>query len=69
MLCLLEYLLTPATILRRAVLENAKAFSVHETGFKHKIYRWLCFAEMRDLVSETGQERIQDCAFSVRHRK
>jgi hypothetical protein len=38
-LCLLEYLLTPATILRRAVLENAKAFSVHETGFKHKIYR------------------------------
>ena len=34
MLCLLEYLLTPATILRHAVLENAKAFSVHETGFK-----------------------------------
>ena len=25
--------LTPATILRRAILENAKAFSVHETGF------------------------------------
>ena len=61
--------LTPATILRRAMLENAKAFSVHETGFKHKIYRWLCFAEMRDLVSETGQERIQDRAFSIRHRK
>jgi len=50
-------------------LENAKAFSVHETGFKHKIYRWLCFAEMRDLLSETGQERIQDRAFSIRHRK
>ncbi len=62
-LCLLEYLLTPATILRRAVLENAKAFSVHETGFKHKIYRWLCFAEMRDLVSGTDQERVQDRAF------
>jgi hypothetical protein len=31
--------LTPATILRRAILENAKAFSVHETEFKHKIYR------------------------------
>ena len=61
--------LTPATILRRAMLENAKAFSVHETGFEHKIYRWLCFAKMRDLVSETGQERIQDCGFSVRHRK
>ena len=55
--------LTPATILRRAMLENAKAFSVHETGFKHKIYRWLCFAKMRDLVSETGQERIQDRGF------
>ena len=44
-------------------LENAKAFSVHETGFEHKIYRWLCFAKMRDLVSETGQERIQDRGF------
>jgi hypothetical protein len=31
--------LTPATILRHAILENAKAFSVHETEFKHKIYR------------------------------
>ena len=62
-LCLLEYLLTPATILRHAMLENAKAFSVHETGFKHKIYRWLCFAKMRDLVSGTDQERIQDRAF------
>ncbi len=47
-----------------AILENAKAFSVHETGFKHKIYRWLCFAKMRDLLGETGQERIQDRAFS-----
>ena len=37
--------LTPATILRRAILENAKAFSVHETEFKHKIYRWLCFCQ------------------------
>ena len=54
-LCLLEYLLTPATILCHAMLENAKAFSVHETGFKHKIYRWLCFAKMRDLVSGTDQ--------------
>jgi hypothetical protein len=42
-LCLLEYLLTPATILRRAISENVNAFSVHVTGFKHKIYRWLCF--------------------------
>ena len=61
--------LTPATILRRAILENAKAFSVHETEFKHKIYRWLCFAKMRDLVSGTDQERIQDRAFSIRRRK
>ena len=45
MLCLLEYLLTPATILRHAILENAKAFSVHETGFEHKIYGWLCFCQ------------------------
>ena len=37
------------TKLRHAILENAKAFSVHETGFEHKIYRWLCFAKMRDL--------------------
>ena len=44
-------------------LENANAFSVHVTGFKHKIYRWLCFAKMRDLVSGTDQERIQDRAF------
>ena len=55
--------LTPATILRHAMLENAKAFSVHETGFEHKIYRWLCFAEMRDPVSGTDQERIQDRGF------
>ena len=68
-LCLLEYLLTPATILRHAMLENANAFSVHVTEFKHKIYRWLCFAKMRDLLGETGQERIQDRAFSIRHRK
>ncbi len=45
MLCLLEYLLTPATILRHAMLENAKTFSVHETGFEHKIYGWLCFCQ------------------------
>ncbi len=61
--------LTPATILRRAVLENANAFSVHVTGFKHKIYRWLCFAKMRDLVCGTDQERIQDRAFSIRRRE
>jgi len=34
---------TPATILCRAVLENANAISSHVAGFKHKIYRWLCF--------------------------
>jgi hypothetical protein len=38
-LCLLEYLLTPATILCLAILENANAFSVRVAGFKHKIYR------------------------------
>jgi len=37
--------LTPATILRHAMLENAKTFSVHETGFEHKIYGWLCFCQ------------------------
>ena len=26
-------------------LENAKTFSVHETGFEHKIYGWLCFCQ------------------------
>ena len=51
------------TKLCHATLENANAFSVHVTGFKHKIYRWLCFAKMRDLVSGTDQERIQDRAF------
>jgi hypothetical protein len=44
-------------------LENAKTISVHETGFEHKIYRWLCFAEMRDLVSGTDQERVRDRGF------
>jgi hypothetical protein len=61
--------LTPATILCRTILENANAFSVHVTGFKHKIYRWLCFAVMRDLESGTDQERIQDRAFSIHRRK
>ncbi len=31
--------LTPATVLCLAILENANAFSVRVTGFKHKIYR------------------------------
>jgi hypothetical protein len=43
--------------------ENANAFSIHVTRFKHKIYRWLCFAFMRDLENGTDQERIQDRAF------
>ena len=45
----LEYLWLTVTKLCHAILENANAFSVHVTGFKHKIYRWLCFAKMRDL--------------------
>jgi hypothetical protein len=57
------------TKLCHAILENAKAFSVHETGIEHKIYGWLCFAKMRDLVGGTDQERIQDRGFSVRHRE
>jgi hypothetical protein len=51
------------TKLCHAILENAKTISVHETGFEHKIYRWLCFAEMRDLVSGTDQERVRDRGF------
>ncbi len=38
--------LTPATILCLAILENANAFSIHVAGFKHKIYRWLCFCHL-----------------------
>ena len=38
--------LTPVTILCRAVLENANAISIHVAGFKHKIYRWLCFCHL-----------------------
>ena len=60
----LEYLLTHGDkALSCNFSENAKTFSVHETGFEHKIYRWLCFAEMRDLVCGTDQERDQDGGF------
>ena len=38
--------LTPVTILCRAVLENANAISIQVAGFKHKIYRWLCFCHL-----------------------
>ena len=53
------------TKLCHAILENANAFSVHVTGFKHKIYRWLCFAKMRDLVSGDGSRGLQQWKISV----
>ncbi len=38
-------------------------------GYRIRSTDGCVFAKMRDLVSETGQERIQDRAFSIRRRK
>ncbi len=56
---------TPATILRRAILENANAFSVHVTGIKHKIYRWLCFCQNERSGKWDGLRSLQQWKISV----
>ena len=49
--------LTPVTILCCAVLENANAILSHVAGFKHKIYRWLCFFCYYEIRMFWGQSK------------
>ena len=44
---------------------KSKAFSVHVTGFKRKIYRWRCFCHLWDSYVGMEQERVQDYFRSV----